>query len=462
MNEIYALDISTVFNHKTYLAYLPQAYRESVPYDTLLPMLPVLVTKFVRMEGDSVDLVFKANGRPLQLGGNASQFGTIKSDGVTLTTTAELVVLSLVKDLGITFDLSKLTRLGVEVICAEQSYYTERQITPALVDAYKQITYPVDPAQAVADLEPRFTQISAGVEEINKELDNAEEQLSETSPNLIKNRAVYNQYMDDDDIEDLYYKLTGKRHYEKYPFTIMANSSGYIKFLINDPNYEYSLDFGKTWYPLQKESGHYYSETYVISIEVAAGDCLSIRSKTVREKVAGYRFSSSTYSPIIVGQGYEVFGNLVSLLRPDYNNNQFPENCYSSSQIFSRCRFSGVVVAENLILPEIPTGHNNVPTEAFYEMFYPGSSSGNASELQSAPELKYDEIDFSTFNSMFRRCDHLNKVKCYASIYHNYINDWTFLPNTGFASTKTFFRKRNASIGNFIVPDIWTTQYIDD
>lgn len=481
MNEIYALDISTVFNHKTYLAYLPQAYRESVPYDTLLPMLPVLVTKFVRMEGDSVDLIFKANGRPLQLGGNASQFGTIKSDGVTLTTSAELVVLSLVKDLGITFDLSKLTRLGVEVICAEQSYHTERQITPALLDAYKQITYPVDPAQAVADLEPRFIQISADVEDISEEIDNAEEQLSETSPNLIKNRAVYNQYMDDKDIEDVILSVDPDFYKEQYLTLDIISDGNIIWSSYNPQGIKYS-----------KNDGDWTTFNPGDTLSVITGDKVRFKGSIISTQ---YGFFGSTCS-------FNAYGNIMSLVGED--NFKDLETLTNTNQFFGLFTNTTLIDASNLILPATAlsencyegmfygcqslTGAPKLPAVAlakncYTQMFMYCTSLVNAPELPAtilaercysqmfqnctslvvAPDLLAEVFVTACYKGMFRDCSSLNYIKCLGKTVATGATDVTGTWVTNVAANGTFVKATSYTgwpTGNSGIPAGWTVEEI--
>ena len=429
MNEIYALNISTVFNHKTYLAYLPQAYRESVPYDTLLPMLPVLVTKFVRMEGDSVDLIFKANGRPLQLGGNASQFGTIKSDGVTLTTTAELVVLSLVKDLGITFDLSKLTRLGVEVICAEQSYHTERQITPALVDAYKQITYPVDPAQAVADLEPRFIQISADVEEIK------------------------NSLMTDTDTQEIIEELFPAVKLAE-PLTFDILTDGVLSFCCSAANdqhlqqaLEYSKDGGVTWTPITTS----YSGT---NIQVTAGESVQFRGDNdyFAYNISGQALRQCGFYGDKTTAHFNVRGNIMSIIsKTGFENltHQFKLVADASGECnpFRRFFYQNICIedASELILPvadlsnvdaayhsmfmgctALKKGPDVLPAQiaglnCYYGMFQ------DCTLLTAASEIKATVLAENCYGSMFRSCSGLVKApelpvmtlakNCYGSMF---------------------------------------------
>lgn len=217
-------------------------------------------------------------------------------------------------------------------------------------------------------------------------LSNAEESLSETSENLIKNRAVYKQYMDSDDEIDVL-AILDSYYWRKKPLTMKILTDGNItwKRSSNQANLAKEIEYrknGGTWTSI--------TATFAgVNIAVVAGDILQFRGNNT-----AYGVSYDTSARFTSTATFDLEGNICSLINAtDFINN----NVFSSGDVFPYL-FSQAkpVNAKNLVLPT-----NVVTNECYYGMFK------NCTTLVSGPEILAQLCGQKAFKEMFYGCTSL-------------------------------------------------------
>lgn len=214
--------------------------------------------------------------------------------------------------------------------------------------------------------------------------------LDSESTNPIENKAIYSQYMDDYDIEDI---VEGLKDYSKEYLTIKFIEDG--TFAVNSPVY-YSKDLGNNW-------------TYLTgSIPVSEGDVVLLKGNLDSNSISNL-FDS------IVGR-YNVYGNPLSLVYGDSFTNYTSVNVGSILQYL----FAGSPVVSAKYLSLISP---NVPVNGYQGMFQLCGS------LVEAPELPATVVNIGGYQSMFLGCTALTKApvlpatvltaRCYQYMFQN-------------------------------------------
>lgn len=209
-------------------------------------------------------------------------------------------------------------------------------------------------------------------------LSNAEENLSETSENLIKNKAVYNQYMTTDDINEILVIIDpsyNREIFKKKYFTLEFITSG--KFYVEGTSFYMSKN-DEDW---QRKGAYNYQN-------VSAGDIIKIKAsgdiKNVKLRVETAQFNA--------------YGNILSLFYGDdfLNYDSLPVSQTSEYRACNEMfKNSEIVSAENLILPE------TVQDYCYSSMFK------GCTKLEKGPDLLATTLKQYCYSSMFSGCTSL-------------------------------------------------------
>lgn len=296
---------------------------------------------------------------------------------------------------------------------------------------------------------------------------NADANLSTESENLIKNNAVYKQYMDKKDIDDIILQIDPD-YYKKQYLTFEILSSGVINWgADNTSTFQYSKNGGE-WTSLAPNG----------TISVVNND--KVRFKGTGNPIPGYINPTQIFGFRGTTCSYNVYGNIMSLLGGDsfQNITTFPANNWFHQLFMS----TSVIDASNLILPattltescysnmfngctsliaapELPA--TSLGQDCYQAMFY------GCTSLTTAPELLATE-NFANhcYRWMFTNCANLNYIKCLAPGYIVFDEGtMTVLELTsewvqGVVASGTFVKAENAtwSTGINEIPSGWTVE----
>lgn len=258
----------------------------------------------------------------------------------------------------------------------------------------------------------------------------AEETLSETSENLIKNKAVYNQYMDDEDTNDILDTLDLDPNLRKpltfevtqgVNTTISWGNSVAIKYNKNDEG----------WTTLQRNS----------TIPVSTGDVVQFMGNL------DLRTMNSNPGFANTGCHYKVSGNIMSLIGGE---NFASLKTMGNSKFESLFQQTTVEDAFDLCLPA-----TTLSEQCYSKMFY------GCTSLQRAPKvLPATTLTNYCYAFMFYNCSHLSRIKCLAidisasDCLTNWLNS---APSTG-----TFIKKAEVTFpeGDSGIPTGWTIKNV--
>lgn len=273
---------------------------------------------------------------------------------------------------------------------------------------------------------------------INETLGQAETQLSETSDNLIKNKAIYNQYITDAEIKEICEIISPTIYSEKY-FTIenVGQTNLSITWKTSITNINYSLDDGATW------------NLFHTTLSVPVGGKVMLKhlgSSDSFEGNSGKQMQFGSSSAII-------YGNIMSLLYGDNFKTQTSLGVAKQFRLFFY-QNTRIASAENLVLPattltsgcyggmfEQCTGLATPPKElpattlqssCYSRMFYGNTNMTTAptiaattlaanccnnmfcgcTKLTVGPDLLAETPADNAYNSMFYLCNALTSIKC--------------------------------------------------
>lgn len=211
--------------------------------------------------------------------------------------------------------------------------------------------------------------------------------LSETSENGIKNKAVYNQYMNNEDIQSIKDYL----YFSSIPLTLRVTASGNI--LWKSPGSVH----GKIDYKKNNDSWVNITSTYAgVQIPVTTGDVIQLKNYSHPSSSMGCRIGTSENCEIYA------YGNIMSLLYGDsFAGKVELINTDEFNGFFYECE--GLQNAENLIMPA------TLLTVSCYEQMF-----GGCSNLEVAPTLPALSLADGCYQNMFRECSKLSKIIIYA------------------------------------------------
>ena len=234
-------------------------------------------------------------------------------------------------------------------------------------------------------------------EAINETLGQAETQLSETSDNLIKNKAVYNQYITDSETINIC-EIIDPDYTEhlklKSPLTFNFLTDGTFT-IVGDSYYtrktiEYSKD-GGDWVSVT-------TGVTPITINVVQGTKVQLRGNN-----SSYCTNNGgTYYHMGFGgtATFNLFGNIMSLInKTNFQNLTTLTGDYAFARLFDS---SKVVSAENLALPA-----TTLSRQSYYEMF---KDCKNLTDVVSVLPAKTATL--KCYQQMYLHCTGLTKIKC--------------------------------------------------
>lgn len=234
-------------------------------------------------------------------------------------------------------------------------------------------------------------------EAINETLGQAETQLSETSDNLIKNKAVYNQYITDSETINIC-EIIDPDYTEhlklKIPLTFNFLTDGTFT-IVGDSYYtrktiEYSKD-GGDWVSVT-------TGVTPITIDVVQGTKVQLRGNN-----SSYCTNNSgTYYHMGFGgtATFNLFGNIMSLInKTNFQNLTTLTGDYAFARLFDS---SKVVSAENLALPA-----TTLSRQCYYGMF---KDCKNLTKVVSVLPAKTATL--KCYQQMYLHCTGLTKIKC--------------------------------------------------
>ena len=201
-------------------------------------------------------------------------------------------------------------------------------------------------------------------------LNAAEENLSEDSENLIKNRAVYNQYMTEDDILDI--PVVFDSIYRKIPLTFKILIEGTITWHSSNT---YSIQYSKN-------KGEWIELIPASSLDVIEGDIIEFKGNIA---ATGYGFYTSTCS-------FDVYGNIMSL--SDGDNFASADTLQNNAQFQALFVMTNVIDASNLCLPATTLTENA----------YLGLFQACASLIKAPRFLPATIMQPLCYGSMFNQC----------------------------------------------------------
>lgn len=218
----------------------------------------------------------------------------------------------------------------------------------------------------------------------------AEEYLSETSENLIKNKAVYNQYMDEEDTKEVLKIIDPNIDYGT-PLTFEFIDDASIAFKAVSSSHTKTIMYKKTtedtWHSLTSDTGQ------SASIIGNAGDIIQVKGDNTTYA------DSSTYinyftNGMMTGR-YKVYGNIMSLI--DSTNFKNLKTISSEKAFLRLFRYNtDLVDASGLLLPA-----TTLATYCYGYMFE------GCTSLEKAPELPATTLAANCYYSMFYNCSSL-------------------------------------------------------
>lgn len=142
--------------------------------------------------------------------------------------------------------------------------------------------------------------------------------------------------------------------------------------------------------------------------------------------------------------GFEVYGNIMSLVSGDSFENVTSVAPFAFQALFQNCVY--LTFAENLILPALNLGNT------CYNIMFQGCLG-----LTTAPKLPATTLFSNCYRGMFRNCTNLNSITCLAiDISASYCtNSWV----EGVSSTGTFVKNaamNDWTTGSSGIPNGWT------
>lgn len=256
----------------------------------------------------------------------------------------------------------------------------------------------------------------------------------------------------------VYFNPVPKHDYSKDYLTIVAKSSGRLRFSNESLMYQINNGVPTVWNTLPSGKG----------LEIEAGNKIIL-------KKADTASITSTLGTFTCTADFDVEGNVMSLLHSDerfYKDNELTVRGIFK-QLFSGC--TTLQSAENLILPATALTDNcyekmfyncssltkvpSLPAEklsnqCYYEMFYGCTSLTNAPELLAPTLLEY------SYAYMFYNCSSLNYIKCLATDIRDTgcLVIWTY----GVASSGTFVKDKSTTWpnGGSGIPNGWTVENV--
>lgn len=243
-------------------------------------------------------------------------------------------------------------------------------------------------------------------EAINETLGQAETQLSETSDNLIKNKAVYNQYMNEDDTDEVLVIIDPSKEREIYAkkyVTLTLKSAGKLykpSYSGTNAKLYYSMDDGNTW------------TLFTTTVDnIPSGTKVLLKGENIT------KFTTRLYTYDTV---FDLSGNILSLFYGDnFRSATNLPGSYACENLFSQTK---VEDASKLILPEAA-----VPEYGYHATFkwcntmtqapiLPATTVGDrgycemfsmCSVLTTAPIIEATSLGKSACSQMFYNCTHL-------------------------------------------------------
>ena len=214
-----------------------------------------------------------------------------------------------------------------------------------------------------------------------------EEYLSETSRNLIKNRAVYNQYMDTDDLLDI--PAVFDSVYRSVPLTFKILTDGTIKWSYSHVDAVKTIEYSKN-------NGEWTSITSTSTgaeIPVVAGDVVKFRGDNEGLAVGTKR---STFKDTTCD--YDAEGNVMSLLSStDFASLTSISYEYCFINLFAG---SPIINAKNLYLPA-----TTIVTGAYAQLFQ------GCSKLELPFRiLPVNDVPYRGCFNIFKNCTSLKKT----------------------------------------------------
>ena len=247
---------------------------------------------------------------------------------------------------------------------------------------------------------------------------NAEEFLSETSENLIENRAVYNQYMTEDDILDI--PVVFDSIYRSIPLTFKIISDGNINWLATAVEGIKTIQY-------KKNDEEWTSLTSTVSgatIPVVAGDTVLFKGDNEGYNVkVGTSWKRTTFMGSTCD--YIAEGNIMSLLSStnfenldsipydycflnlfretnvtDVKNLYFPATSLVGSTCYAQMFWACTKLKNSVrFLPAL-----SIPTSGYQAMFK------NCSSLKNCPEIFAESMGTKGMSSMFEGCSSLEEA----------------------------------------------------
>lgn len=191
-----------------------------------------------------------------------------------------------------------------------------------------------------------------------------------------------------------------------------------------------STDNGETWTAYTSSTG---GTTIAI---LNTGDKLLLKGENEA-------YSNSYSNHFDSTGGFEVYGNIMSLVSGDSFENVTSVAPYAFQALFANCVY--LIFAENLILPATTLGHT-----CYNSMFR------NCLNLDTAPKLPALNLTQTCYYRMFYGCTNLNSITCLATVIAAYNSTTEWL--SGVASSGTFVKAANATwtTGDSGIPEGWT------
>ena len=225
-----------------------------------------------------------------------------------------------------------------------------------------------------------------------------DENLSESSTNLIENNAVLKQYITDAEIDEIVSLFGSSNPYAREYFTIEALGNGTITWRKSGSNSYYSTDNGATWLAWNYNFAN---------IQVSTGNKIIFKSIT-----SGYSSSDKLSSTCQIN----ISGNFKSLFFGD----DFYKSNFSTTTEFKEVfsENANLISAENLVLE----------TREVYCSYY--NLFKNCTGLIKAPQLPAKKLyTASCYQYMFNGCTSLTATpnlpatilseRCYERMFYN-------------------------------------------
>lgn len=263
------------------------------------------------------------------------------------------------------------------------SSYSRTQIDDMLKHYGKALSYNEDTGKlSIMNGEEELSSVT-----IKITLDNT---LSETSENGIKNKAVYSQYMNNEDIQSIKNYL----YLSSIPLTLRATASGNILWKSPTTQFHGRIDYKKN-----NDSWINITSTYGgAQIPVTAGDVIQLKNYYLPSHPSSMGCSIGTSENCKI----HAYGNIMSLLYGDSFAGKIELiNNYEFDGFFYGCE--GLQDAGDLIMPA-----TLLTTSCYLAMF------SGCSNLVVAPTLPALSLVDRCYTSMFRDCSKLSNVVIHA------------------------------------------------